>query len=125
MCGLWDDSRLRAGVYAGWSVCRAWRDAMTQDPGAVAEALLSHKASSLASALYTVVKHGHVGVVLALLAADGAHVDMACTSCGASPLWLASMYGHVDLVRALLSAGALVNLTTTDKSTSPLLMASV
>ena len=151
-CGLWGDAT------AGWSVCRAWRDAMEADPCAVAEALLSHKAGRMAPALFAAIKHGSVRVVHALLSADaGAHVDMGCTEHGSSPLmvaaslghvelellallsagarvnlvrssttplWVASLNGHLEVVRALLSAGALVNLVKADTGASPLYAAS-
>ena len=116
-CGLWGDST------AGWSVCREWRDVMVQDPGAVAAALLSRKAGRLAPTLYMATRHGHVGVVLALLSSAGAQVDMACTDHGSSSLHVAACLGHVGLVRALLAAGARVDCTTVDRGASPLYLA--
>ena len=111
MCGLWGSSS------AGWSVCRAWRDAMMQDPANVAQALLLRKAG-LAPALRIATEHGHVAVVLVLLSGapvdpgecnEAPPVDTVVTELGDSSLCLASKMGHVELVRALLSAGAQVD----------------
>ena len=104
MAGLWGP---RCKGTAGWSVCRAWHDAMMQNPGSVAESLVLRH-GSLSAALLAATKRGCAQVVQALLS-SGAHVDGVWED-GAWPLWRASDKGHVEVVRTLLSAGALVDL---------------
>ena len=138
MAGLWGSST------AGWSVCRAWKDAMMQNLGAVAEAL-ALKRGGVSTALFSATRHGHAGVVAALLSA-GAEVDGVWNFLGFKqewddtwPLWVASRNGHVEVVRTLLAAGAAVDLLRpcvtpllwrhmnrpgTDGGTSPLWVAS-
>ena len=51
---------------------------------------------------------GHLDVVR-FLASEGADVNQARTTDGASPLYTASANGHLDMVRLLVSEGATVN----------------
>ena len=133
MAGLWGSST------AGWSVCQAWNNAMMQNPGAVAEALVQRHGGDLSAALLTATMHGRAVVVRALLTA-GADVDTAWTPqqvppadvgilmcmffsgnpLPTTPLWLASKRGHLEVVRVLLAAGATVDSLSSYPTTSPL-----
>ena len=81
------------------------------------------RAESGATPLFLASKQGRVAALKRLLQEDGCEVNTGLSADGTSPLYVASLKGHVPIVKLLVAAGAEVDQPRTDTGATPLFAA--